>query len=541
MVVPSRIANPGARAFVALLFATASSARASDFVFGDGFDIDLANAYFVSANGLDSNPGTRAAPFLTIQHGITAAFDDATRHTVAVAAGTYAVSVSLIDGISVYGQYKDGTWTRAPDNATVIDGSSAVGPHLRTVSGGPLYQPMTFDGFVVYGGINDVAGGNSYAVYLAGVSANLRISHNIIFAGRGGPGAAGAGGAGGGSNASGAAYTSALDAFAATGTGVCNASNNRAAAGGGALTCADLDAIGGGNGGGNNCTPALSTQNSTASSPASGGQSADGGATGGTAGPRGYDAAFNGSICTLPNNAGTILPMAGGNGGNGGDGSDAPGVAGCTAPLGSVVADDWTGGTSPGGESGTNGAGGGGGGAGGGAACNGGTCSKDLLGGHGGGGGSGGCGGGGGGGAGSGGGAFAIFITGINDQSVPQVVGNVLFLGDGGDGGSGGNGGIGTLGAAGSGGGKTGALFCSGAGGSGGNGGNGGHGGGGGGGCGGPSFGIYTSGIGTPNYCTSAGNTSFGGVAGAGGSGGLSLGSPGGAGQNGVLAACSFH
>jgi len=542
MVVPrtrTGASRPGV--LLALLCCAApAGVQAGDFVFADGFDIDLANAYFVSTGGLDTNNGTRAAPFRTIQHGIVAAFD-AQRHTVVVAAGSYHESLVLIDGISVYGQYQDGTWARAPDNTTVIDTAFAAGPHLRTVASGPIYNPTTFDGFVVYGGINNVENGNSYALYLAGVTASLRISHNVIFAGRGGPGSLGADGAGGASTP-GATYSSALDAFVATGTGVCNSVNNRAAAGGGALVCGDLDDVGGGNGGGNNCTPALSTQASTALSPASAGQAANGGAAGGGAGTRGYDGAFNGSVCTVPNSGGTLLPTAGGDGGSGGDGNDAPGVPGCATPLGSVVDGDWSG--DPllaGGGNGTNGAGGGGGGAGGGAACNGGTCTKDLLGGHGGGGGSGGCGGAGGGGGSSGGGAFAIFITGIDSGTAPQVIGNLLFLGDGGDGGGGGNGGIGALGGAGTAGGKSGALTCTGAGGYGGNGGHGGHGAGGGGGCGGPSFGIYTSGIVGADYCANANNVSVGGFAGFGGAGGLSLGNPGGAGQAGVLAACSFH
>ena len=84
-------------------------------------------------------------------------------------------------------------------------------------------------------------------------------------------------------------------------------------------------------------------------------------------------------------------------------------------------------------------------------------------------------------------------------------------------------------------------IFCTDVAGRGGTGGDGGHGSGGGGGCGGASYGIYTYGIGTPDYCTGANNTIIDGAAGSGGAGGLSLVNMGGSGAPGVLAGCSFN
>ena len=523
-----------------LCAAQAGPAAAGDFVFADGFDIDLVNAFFVSPDGFDGNPGTRAQPFLTIDTGIAAAHANPSMHTVAVAAGTYGDSVPLANGVEVFGHFQAATWVRDPTLVSAINGTVFDGPHARSVSAENITARTTLDGFVIYGPIDANPGGNSYAIYVAGANANLHITHNVIFAGRGGPGKAGSPGSDGSDGSDGATYSTALDSFTATGTGLCNVSNNRAAAGGGSLTCAGGDDVSGGNGGGNNCTPLLNTQTSTSLSPASAGQSGAGasGGTGGAAGGRGYDAQFNGSVCTVPNN-GSLLPMDGADGSGGGTGGDASsGGAGCATSLGSIVGGHWSAGAAATGSSGANGAGGGGGGAGGGAACNGGTCTKDLLGGHGGGGASGGCGGAGGSAGGSAGGAFAIFIVG---GSAPDISSNTLFRGDGGDGGSGGGGGVGGLGGNGTQGGQTGALTCSGAGGRGGDGGDGGHGSGGGGGCGGGSFGIYASGIGAPNYCTTAGNASFGGFAGVGGAGGPSLAHPGGDGQAGVLADCVFQ
>ena len=55
-------------------------------------------------------------------------------------------------------------------------------------------------------------------------------------------------------------------------------------------------------------------------------------------------------------------------------------------------------------------------------------------------------------------------------------------------------------------------------------------------------FGVYTSGVGTPNYCQPAANNSIAsGAAGSGGAGGYSVINPGGAGTGGTLLDCSFN
>jgi hypothetical protein len=514
--------------------AHASIPLASDLIFEDDFEVALGAAFFVSPQGFDTNPGTKALPFQTINKGIAAAGADPVNKTVVVAAGTYSENISLVDGVSLFGQYQTGTWTRNPAN-----GFAAVGSHVRSVTALDIASPTTFDGFEIYGAINDIAGGNSYAIYVSNSSNNLRISNNVIYGGRGGAGAIGSAGSNGIAGVNGAAYSTALDSFTTVGTGTCNSTNNRVASGGGVRTCNGTP-VSGGDGGGNNCTPLRSTQNSTANSPASAGHSSlgTGDGAGGTVGARGYDAQLNGT-CFLPaNGGGQALPMFGTEGADGGGGASAiPVVAGCAAPAGHVAFGDWMTDAASGGSAGANGGGGGGGAAGGGATCTGTSC-KDMLGGHGGGGGSGGCAGVGGGGGNGGGGVFNIFIVG---GTAPIIRRNTLFLGDGGDGGNGGDGGVGGLGGNGSQGGQTGALFCTGAGGQGGNGGDGGHGSGGGGGCGGGSGGIYTFGIGTPDYCTAGLNISYGGFAGSGGTGGAALVSPGGSGQIGVQAACSFN
>ncbi len=521
-------------------FVPTRARAANDIVFEDGFDIDFSNAFYVSPQGLDTNAGTRGSPFLTITKAIDSAAADGVKHTVIVANGTYGESVTLADGVSVYGQYDSSTWIRDTSANSIINGVAPSGSHESAVVASNITSPTMFEHFLVVGPGNQNAGGDSYAIYASNSNANLVITRNIIFGGHGGQGLAGTPGSSGSAGVNGAANSGSLDSFTTTGTGKCDTSNDRSASGGGSLTCG-ADDVSGGDGGGNNCTPIRSTQDSTSASPATAGQAGGAGTSAGAAGVSGYDSELSGTTCYLPIDGNTfqVLPLAGSAGNDGDHGNDGTGVAGCTAPGGSVAGDNWIGGAAPAGNGGIDGAGGGGGAAGGGAACTtDGTC-KDMLGGHGGGGGSGGCAGSGGGGGNGGGGAFDIFIVGSG--SAPVVTGNLLFRGNGGDGGNGGSGGVGGLGGGGGFGGQVGALFCTGAGGSGGSGGNGGSGSGGGGGCGGGSYGIYTYGVGTPAYCTSANNTMVGGNAGFGGAGGLSLAHPGGAGQDGQLAGCSFN
>jgi hypothetical protein len=565
------------------LFAAACCLRSnclradSDVVYANGFDSPLvADAFFVSTQGLDTNPGTADQPFLTITKGISAAAADPLKRTVLVAEGTYSESIALADGVSVFGQYQNGSWAHDLNFYTIIDGVSSVGNHDRTVVASNITSATTLDGFVIFGSVNDKPGGNSYAIYISGSNANLHITNNFIFGGRGGPGADGSTGpdgldgvTGSGRNPNLSVADAAYDAMDATGTGACDTTNNRQYANGGALMCGGT-AVTGGSGGGNRC-PVMSfcdlwdanygcLQNATnfhwtKYTALDGAPGAAGlGATDGTSGVGAtsgddmiqiYAALASGYVCYIPPDATTGFD--GGSGGNGGHGSA---VAGCSVASGMVIGDDWVGGVAPAGVVGGIGGGGGGGGAGGGGKCendvHGHTAcadggGKDTLGGHGGGGGSGACGGDGGAAGNSGGGAFGIFILG--SSTAPFVTGNTLFGGSGGRGGAGGKGGTGGIGGLGAIGGTSGVpgIFCTDVAGQGGNGGDGGDGSGGGGGCGGASYGIYTFGIGTPDYCTGTNNTIIDGAAGSGGSGGLSLVNTGGSGASGVLAGCSFN
>jgi hypothetical protein len=477
-------------------------------------------------------------PCRTINFGLARAVA-VNRTEVRVADGHYSEAVTLISGRNLLGGYRPDTWQRhVTSTNTIIDGVSSVGNHDRTIIATGITQPTMFDGFVVRGAVNSKPAGNSYALYVSNSGA-LTVSHNVIYAGSGGPGLQGAAGTAGGAGANGTGRDSdpsAYDSKIATGAGQCDASNNRSYANGG-IGVSGGDIISGGDGGGNTCPPSslFARQSAQNGDPGNAGAGAGGGAAG-TPGAGGVDFQYElhvtlGSQCYVAP-AGSHV---GGNGGQGGNGQPGGAALGAAIADGSVIATHWVGASGANGTAGANGGGGGGGGAGGGAFSLSPASSKDRLGGVGGGGGAGGAGGGGGGAGSGGGGAFGIFIFG----AAPVVSDNSIVRGSGGVGGGGGTGAVGALGGQGGAGGLA-PVFCTEVGGRGGNGGQGGTGSGGGGGSGGASFGIFTSGAGTPNYCTTANNSISGGAGGNGGQGGASQGNPGGAGVTGALTPCTF-
>jgi hypothetical protein len=487
--------------------------------------------------------GAGRYPCKSITQGIARAVT-LNRARVLVANGIYPEAVTLANGRSVLGGHRSDTWQRdVASTSTYITGAATFTAtnHDYTVRAVSITSATVFEGFVVVGPVNTKASGNSYAIYIATSNGSLAIQNNVVFGGRGGPGTNGSVGGSGavGVNGSGRSSDPAgYDAKITTGH-PCDATNNRQYTNGGVRTCA-ANNVSGGNGGGNRCAPVAGlTQFSALNGAAGGTGSPTLGGLGGSGGAGGSDMELdnNGSSCFISIASG--WHDYGFDGAPGADGQHGAAVAGCSAATGSVAGGHWVGGTGAAGIAGGNGGGGGGGGAGGGATCISCPDNKDQLGGHGGGGGSGGCGGVGGGGSVAGGGVFAIFVAG---GTAPVITGNDIQRGQGAPGGRGGVAGAGGPGGFGAEGGTIGSLFCPALGGRGGNGGDGGHGSGGGGACGGSSVGIYTSGVGLPNYCMAAAdNTITGGAAGAGGAGGYSVINPGGNGTAGALVTCSFN
>ncbi len=120
----------------------------------DGVDQDCAdgdvtasddNGYFVDVdNGSDSNPGTKAEPFETIQKGNDEAETDADRPNVYITGGSYEETLTV--SMSLFGGYNE-DWTRDIDgNPTELE---AVGgaPNVMVEAG----ASVVFDGLTING------------------------------------------------------------------------------------------------------------------------------------------------------------------------------------------------------------------------------------------------------------------------------------------------------------------------------------------------------------------------------------------------------
>lgn len=533
----------------------------------DGIDGELENAVFVAKNGDDSNPGTIAAPLLTVQAAITLCYVTGKRD-VYVATGVYTESVVLSPSVHLYGGYGSDFTTRDPvATSTVIlgDAPTFAVPAAVMAKGIAKGDKATFDGFLVFGhnGKGDVP--SSTAIHITDCDAGLTLSNNRIVAGDGANGKAGVKGADGANGTPGSPGTAAKEVGATCGANVGNKGGT-----GGKSTCG-TKTVDGGAGGASVC-PDFDTMTSYPQCPGPTVQQAispteqgdvglgGGGGFGGNGGVDMYtDSRFgpyNNYQCGSPtagNCSSCLLAKGDPEGGGGGDGKPGSNGSGGTAtpdPSGSIVNGIWLGQNGGNAADGGPGSGGGGGGAGGGVEtweCTGQSALGHDVGGSGGGGGAGACGGAAGLGGSAGGGSVGILL--IYSQpptSVPAIVANIIETGNGGQGGNGGPGGVGGSGGTGGLGGANGsgasATICAGSGGNGGRGGDGGQGGGGGGGQGGISYGVYVTGTSTSAFVSikAANQVQTTGSGGVGGFGGGSLGNGGQKGANGPHASYNF-
>ncbi|MFO0594691.1 MAG: MopE-related protein [Myxococcaceae bacterium] len=439
----------------------------------DGIDGDASKAIFVAKTGNDLNPGTRLLPKLTIQAAINAA--SVVLPNVYISEGTYDESVTMANGVSIYGGYSvSNNWARGAQYPVIIRYGTPTGGRITALTGINITSATTLAYVTVQGRDTNVPGTSVYAMYCITCS-GLTIRTATISggaAGAGSPGTAGAAGAAGGAGSPG-------------NTGTCDANTVGALGGiGGTSQCGRAGGAGGQ--GGNSPGKHTGASGIVGMNGSSGGPGGGGGDPGGWGGP-------------------------GANGAPGANGSHGAGGTG-----GSVVSNLYSASSGANGSNGEDGNGGGGGGGGGSQSC---TFCDDGNGNGGGGGGGGGCHGTGGTGGTGGGSSFGLFLvgsTGIN------LVNCTVTSSNGGTGGSGGQGGA--QGPAGSGAG--GGMACTseiGGGGAGGNGGIGGAGGHGGGGAGGASYAIYrvNTNVMMTGGTLSGGLGGLGGTAPAGGNAGL--------------------
>jgi hypothetical protein len=293
----------------------------------DGIDGDIDQAFFVSSTGSDAGTGTQLDPFRTIGHAVAQAAADPARKQVLVAAGTYAESLTLPDGVGVFGQYAATDWSRAAANATIIDSPTSVGVRVANTTAEGYLEGLVIRTTDAGGGAN-----SARAVVLENLGAAFYVRHNDLRAGRGASGASGMNGKKGGGGypggsgnwftlGSGGAPAASAGGSAATCSGWGGAGDQWGGAGPDGAKGAPGDNFGGtgkvgGNGsaGANGSTPAGQGQGSISGNDwrALGGGSGVGGHCGGGGGGGGTNAC----ICW----PGTVCALGGGGGGGGGAG-----------------------------------------------------------------------------------------------------------------------------------------------------------------------------------------------------------------------------
>ncbi|MDH5408600.1 MAG: DUF1565 domain-containing protein, partial [Gammaproteobacteria bacterium] len=135
----------------------------------------MANAIFVAKTGNDANQGTRSSPLLTIQEAINQASNG---KDVYIASGAYDESLTLKNGVSLYGGYRAADWFRdRAVNTTLIQGGN------RAVYGVNV-STFTLDGLTITSA-DGVSDGESSTGLLLSFANNITISNNHITAGNG--------------------------------------------------------------------------------------------------------------------------------------------------------------------------------------------------------------------------------------------------------------------------------------------------------------------------------------------------------------------
>lgn len=481
----------------------------------DGADGEVLSSIYVAPDGNDTWPGSPTRPLKSITAAIELASStlgtDAPRPTIYVASGSYTESLSLANGVSIYGGYRRDflalepsgfrVEVRAPSDTTAPGGAALSAVEVGGAT--TVVRWMTLRGLDARGPSEA-----AFGAYLRDVGSSFALLDSEIYAGVGGAGAPGASGEAGGESMTAAQVGSAPRAAAEAPDHTCvDGVTNRVVGGSGGRNRCGASSVHGGDGGDARC-PLFAAEQSA-------GRPGDtvGAARGGEGGAGGQDsrgpitgASCDAEVCcgladfSVPSEF--IGPQAGQDGADGRHGR--PGAS-CDEPWGRFEGNQWRSAEADVGTEGQAGGGGGGGGAGGGAEM---TYYDNLcefpdgLGGGGGGGGAGGCGGAPGGPGRSGGPSVALLLRMDGGTGrMPQIERNVFVPGNGGRGGDGGAGGDGGLGGSGAFGGaldrsqqSTPTLAGPFPGARGGKGGDGGAGGGGGAGCGGGSVGIWVTG-----------------------------------------------
>jgi hypothetical protein len=129
---------------------------------------------YVKTTGNDSNPGTQTQPKLTIQAAINLADALYTTANVKVAQGTYNDTITMANGVSIYGGYSSASWGVRLAQTYV---SSVISPVSWAVQAASISSLITVDGFSLKG--KGSISFDSGVVYI--YNSNIILSNNHIY------------------------------------------------------------------------------------------------------------------------------------------------------------------------------------------------------------------------------------------------------------------------------------------------------------------------------------------------------------------------
>src|SRR5262249_2385525 len=136
---------------------------------------------FVASDGSNGNPGTREFPVKTITFALSKA-QSASKKFVYVAAGTYPESITVVNGIGVYGGYlRASAWLRNGPGAVVN------GARTGAVRASNITQPTTYEYLEIHSATSTVPGKSSHGMVISG-STGFVPRHLSVVAGDGAPG-----------------------------------------------------------------------------------------------------------------------------------------------------------------------------------------------------------------------------------------------------------------------------------------------------------------------------------------------------------------
>ncbi|MBL8863480.1 MAG: lamin tail domain-containing protein [Planctomycetes bacterium] len=160
----------------------------------DGIDGTVARAVFVAVGGAANAPGTPQAPLGSVQAAIDLAAADPSRDHVYVSEGTYTGTVTLRQGVSVWGGYSAASgWTRSAAHVTTLTNALVQSDGVVGVRALNLSAPLVLGDVRVVTGTATGNGTHNIGIR-AHQASSLRLERVLVLAGQGSHGAAGAAG-----------------------------------------------------------------------------------------------------------------------------------------------------------------------------------------------------------------------------------------------------------------------------------------------------------------------------------------------------------